>query len=782
MVKKLPAVVIISAILVALFLLPAAVLAQEVIEKIETVGNDRISRETIIYYLSVREGGYFTDDQLQRDFRVLWTTGFFANLKIEDLPGTRGRIIRITVEENPVIRNISYKTGKRLKQDAIVKKLKEKDENILAYSHFNAHRLQRVKATIDELLQEKGLLAAKIDMEIKKQGKNEVDVIIKIDEGPKLRVGEIVFEGETRLPSNYLRWAMKDNRPHSFFNWIAGKDVYKSNTIKDDLDRIKKKLQESGYMEADVGEPRIEQIEKNSVLMKKQKMVRLVVPVKTGKIYRVGEIKVDGNKAFKSLGIISMVKLKPGEVYSSKLREKSIESISELYRNFGYLYIQVMPVENLDPKNKLVNVTFNVYEGEVTYLYRLEFKGNTFTKDKVIRREMILREGDRFSLALFKDSILRIKQLGLVDIEKDPDIKPSPDDPTKINVQLNVKELQRNNIQFSAGYSGYEGTFVAFSYSTVNFLGAGESLELTAQQGKLIKNYQFSFSEPYVFDRPITAGFSIFTRRYSYPSLYNQKMTGGNLILGARILGYWRANLTYTLQRVEAWLPEGSPLDPDSPNYDPRYGMMFYGSGKYYESSLTPMIYRSTIDSPLTPTQGTMYSAMFKYAGTFLGGDIDLVKPEFEFSHYQPLVGRHVVGFHICYQFVKSIRKSKIPYWEKFYLGGERSIRGYEVYTIGPRTDTGAMIGGDKALYANAEYIIPVGGPLYAIFFYDVGNALSSGQKFSLRNMYSSAGFEARIFVPALRVPFRLIFAFNNKKIYEDESNFAFRFAVGTTF
>lgn len=762
--------------------LAVSLAGQEVAERIEILGNDRVSRETVLYYLSVREGERFSDEQLQRDFRVLWSTGFFSNIKIEDLPGTQGRVIRITVEENPVIKTVTYKTGKRVKQNDIVNKLKEKDENILAYSYYSPNRVQRVKQTIQDLLAEKGLLAASIETEVKKAGRNEVELLVKIDEGPKLRVADVVFEGDTRLPPNYLRWSMKDNRPHSLFNWIAGKDVYKQNKLGEDLERIKKKLQENGYMEAVVEEPRMEQVEKRTVLFKKQKMVRLVVPVKTGHIYRTGEVKVEGNKAFNAKGLMTMIRLQPGEIYSTKYREKSIEDIAELYRNFGYLYIQVMPVENLDPRKKVVNVVFNVNEGEVAYLHRLEFRGNTFTKDKVIRREMLLREGDRFSLAAFKNSILRVKQLGLVDIEKDPDILPDPEDPTKINVKVNVKELQRNNIQFTAGYSGYEGTFVAFSYSTVNFLGAGESLEVMLQQGKLVKNYMFSFTEPYVFDKPVTTGLSLFNRRYSYPGLYNQRMIGGNLLLGARIFGYWRSNLTYTLQKVEAWLPEGSPLDPNSPNYDPYYGYMFYGSGKYYQSSLTPMIYYSTVDSPLTPSRGTMVSAMVKYSGTFLGGDIDLVKPEFEFSRYQPFVKKHVLGFHIAYQFIKSINHSKVPYWEKFYLGGERSIRGYDVYTIGPRSSSGAILGGDKALYMNAEYIIPVGGPLYGIFFYDAGNALATGQKFSLRNMYSSAGFEARIFVPALRVPFRLIFSYNNRKILESESNFAFRFAVGTTF
>jgi len=758
--------------------------AQEIIEKIEIVGNDRVTPETILYYVSSRENGYFNEEQIQRDFRVLWSTGFFADLKIEQVPGTRGVILRVTVVENPMVRSIVYKTGKKLKENDIVSKLKEKDENILPYSYLNPYKLQRIKDTISDLLAEKGLLAAKIDMETQKQGKNDVDVVIRIDEGPKLRVGEVVFEGNPKLPPNELIWSMKDNRPHTFFNWIAGKDVYKQNKLTEDIAAIKKKYQEAGYMEATVGPARVDEVTKTNVFLKKQTMMQLVVPVNPGYLYRVGEIKIEGNKAFNSKGLMLKVQLRPGEVYSTKDREKTVEDMSEVYRNWGYLYAQIMPVENLDPKNKRVNVTFNIYEGDVAYLHRLEFKGNNYTKDKVIRREMLIREGDRFSLAMFKDSVLRIRQLGLVDLEGEPDIKPNTEDPTKIDVVVPVKELQRNNIQFTAGYSGYEGAFVAFSYSTVNFLGAGENLEFMVQTGKRVRNYSFGFTEPYLFDAPLSAGFNIYDRRYDYTlyGLYLQKTRGIDLTLGARLIGYWRTSMTYTIQKLDVSYPEnsesGAPVTPYAP---------IYGSGTFYESSITPMIYRSTIDSPLTPTRGTLYSALVKLAGGPLGGGVDLIKPVVEVTHYQPFVSNHVIGLHAQYEFILSTDYSKIPYWEKFFLGGERSIRGYEVYAIGPYqiySSTGypVNIGGEKAVTLNAEYIIPIGGPLYGIFFYDVGNAILHGQKFSLHNMYTSAGFEARIFVPALRVPFRLIFAYNNRKVYREASNFAFRFAVGTTF
>jgi outer membrane protein insertion porin family len=760
------------ALLVFVVLLPAVLFAQEVIEKIEVVGNDRVTRETILYYISSREGDYFNEDQVRRDFRVLWSTGFFSDVKIEDLTGTRGKILRITVEENPVIKAVTFKTGKKLKENDIISKLKEKDEYILPYSYYSPAKVQKMKKTISDLLSEKGLLAAKIETELKKEGKNEVDLVVKIDEGPKLRVGDVVFEGATKLPPSTLEWAMKDNRPHTFINWIIGKDVYKQNKLPDDIDLIKKKFQENGYMEATVGQPRIEEYTKRSIFFKKQKMARIIIPVNPGYLYRVGEITIEGNKAFAAKGLRTMVKLQPGEVYSTKDREKTIEDISELYRNWGYLYIQVSPVENLDPKRKIVNVAFNISEGEIVYLNRLEFRGNNYTKDKVIRREMLVREGERFSLAMFKDSVLRIKQLGLVDLEKDPDFKTDPNDPTKMDVTVNVKELQRNNIQFSAGYSGYDGTFLAFSYSTVNFLGAGENLDLTIQQGKRIRNYSFGFSEPYLFDQPVTAGFNIYDRYYDYSALglYTQKAKGVDLTLGARLFGYWRANLTYTIQKINVSYPEGTALAP------------IYGSGTFYESSVTPMLYRSTIDSPLTPRRGTMYSAFVKFAGSFLGGDIDIIKPQIEFSHYQPFISNHVIGIHAEYEFIKSYNGSQVPYWEKFFLGGERSIRGYEVYSIGPKNEQGLILGGDKALVINAEYIVPIGGPLYGILFYDIGNSLASSRSISFKDMYTSTGLEARIFVPALRVPFRLIFAYNNRTLYTGQSNFAFRFAIGTTF
>lgn len=781
--------------IIGLFLLVVPLLSfgQELIEKIAIVGNERVTPETVMFYLSAREGDYYSDELLKKDFMVLWSTGFFSNIRIEQASGAKGKIVKIYLEENPVIKTIAYKTGKKVKEDDIVNKLKEKDEYVLPYSYYNPHKIQKITKTIEDLLAEKGLHAAKVDVETSKKGKGEVDIQFKIDEGPKVRVGEVEFIGKPKLPQSTLREAMKENQQLNLLSWVTGKSLFKQNKLPDDLANIKKKFQENGYMEATIGEPRIEEVTKRSFpFFKKQKMMKIVIPVNAGYLYRLGEVKIEGVKSFSAEKLKALIKLEKGEIYRTSIREKSVKDIQEVFTNYGYLYGQVIPVENLDPKNKVVNVTYNLYEGEICFLRRLEFKGNLFTKDKVIRREMLISEGDVFRLALFKDSVLRVRQLGLVDIEKDPDIKPAQDDPTQLDVMVNVKELQRNNIQFSAGYSGYEGMFVAASYSTVNFLGAGENLELTAQVGKRIRNYVFGFNEPYLFDYPISVGFNIYDRYMVYPYLYDRKGRGIDLTLGARIIGYWRSSLTYGYELVDISQPETQSGETETFNssslsssyYDP-YSQGLMGWGHYIISSVSPSLYRSTVDSPLTPTRGTMYMISLKYAGTFLGGEIHMIKPRFEFTHFQPIIRGQSLGFHIEYSYVKPLRNSEVPFWERYFLGGERNIRGYEIYTIGPRDEQGSNIGGLKSLVINAEYILHVGGqdsPLYLIAFHDMGNSYSQQERLSLKNMYMSSGVEARIFVPALRVPFRLIFSYNNRRIYRDDSNFAFRFAIGTTF
>jgi outer membrane protein insertion porin family len=757
--------------------------AEDRIEKIEVLGNDKVTRETIVYYLSVREGDYFDETILRKDFRVLWSTGFFSNIRIESEQGREGKIVKIIVEENPLVKEIKFQTGKAVKEGDIINKLKENDQYILPYSHYSPAKVQRIKTTIEGMLAEKGLRFGMVTVDLDKPGKNEMGLVFRIAEGSQIKVGDIVFEGAPDMNTGRLLGAMKGNKKHDLISMISGKDNLNADKLGDDIAQVKKKLQEKGYMEALVGEPRIDEMMRRNLFFKKRKMARIVIPISPGERYAVGNIKIEGNKIVSSKSLLSFLKIKPGDIYSSGAREKAMEKITEIYRDIGHLYIQAVPVETLDPKNRKVHLAISIQEGDPVYLHRLEFKGNTFTKDKVLRRELLLREGDRFSLAMFKDSVLRLKQLGLVDVEKDPDIQPRADDPSQIDVAVNVKELQRNSLQFSAGYSGYDGTFLAVGYSTVNLMGMGENLDAMVQYGKRIKNYSLSFTEPYFLDMPMSVGGSIFNRSTYYPGLFRQESRGLNYSVGTRIAGYWRASVTYGFEYVNLSAITTEDDDGESVSYyNPYYSGGSYGYGHYYVGSLTPTIYLNTVDSPLMPTRGSLYSISCKFAGGVLGGEVDMIKPQFEWSRFQSFYKNTVIGLHVSYEFIRSLGSSGIPFWERFFLGGERSVRGYEIYSIGPVNSSGTNQGGEKSLIINAEYIIPVGGPLNLILFCDAGNAFTRHATVDLGDLYTSMGLEMRIFVPALRVPFRLIFSRNNRLTAYNDSHFAFRFAVGTTF
>jgi outer membrane protein insertion porin family len=778
--------------LAALF--PLVLYGQEVIEKIEIIGNETVTKDTVLYYLTFDEGDYFSRAAIRDDFKILWATGYFSDIKVEIEEGEEGKVIKVYVQENPVIKKITYKTGKKIKEKDIKEKLQEENVSLQPYSYYRPYRVSQMEKVIRDRMDEKGLPSGKVETEVKQKGSNEVELIFNIDAGHKIKIGDVVFKGKPKLKESTLMNALKENKEHSVISWATGKDTFKQDQLESDVSNLVEKFKQHGFMEAQIGDPVVDEIEKRSIFLKKQTMKKITIPVDAGYLYFVGDVSIEGNEFFNAKNLKTLIPLEEGDIYSIEDREKGVEEISKLYQNFGYMYIRVIPVERLDPKNKKVNVTYNIIEGPVAYIDRIEFKGNTYTNDKVMRREMIVREGSRFSYEMFKNSILRINQLGLVEIKQDPDIQPDPQDPSQVDITVNVTELQRNNIQFTAGYSGYQGAFVSLSYSTVNFLGAGEKLELVAMYGKRIKNYSFGFTEPYIFDLPINAGFSIHNQEMVYPGLFNRKGKGIDLHIGGRIRGYWRARLSYGLEYLDIseskedddYLPFYNPYTPYGGGYGMGYNPYYYGGGfgygKYNISSFSPMIYRNTVDSPLTPSRGTLYLASCKFAGGILGGDISMIKPRFEWTLYKPIIKNTSLGFHIEYQFIKPIGNSSIPFWERYYLGGERSIRGYDIYTIGPRNEEGYNMGGEKALVFNAEYIIPVGGPVYAIFFYDLGNAYAPNQKIDVSNMYSSAGLEARIFVPALRVPFRLIFSYNNRIAREGDSNFKFRFAIGTTF
>jgi len=761
---------------VLILLICSLFLSSAIIEKIVLEGNKKVSKDTILFYMKSMENGDFSQDKLRQDFKTLWDTGFFEDIAIESEDGQRGKIVKLILKENPLIASVTYKTGKKVKKDDIIEKMQENNVSLMAFSHYSPSKIKKVERIIKEMLLEKGFNQGKVTVS-KADEKGQVALTVSVVQGPKTRIGRVVFPGldSGKVSSGFLRRGLKNNRSHGLLNTVSGKDTLNKEKLNEDLEEIKLRLQQKGYLEAKVGQPTFGMIKRQHILGKMQNMLQMTIPVEVGPRYRVGEIKFEGNKVLKTKYLNRFITLKKGRIYNIKKRNKMIEEIQKVYTSLGYFYIQIAPFENLDPVKKVADLTFRVVENEIVYLGKLEFTGNNFTKDHVIRREWFLREGHRFNVNALEDSIRRMKQLGLVTIEKMPDMKPDPDDPQKVDLKVEVQELNRNMVNFNVGYSGYDGWFVALGYSTQNFLGLGETFALNFQTGTRSKNYRFAFTEPRMFNSIASLGVDVHKTSFEFPGMYTRNGEGFSVSSGFRFWRYWGMSLAYSYERIDI-----SDVNEDLEWTNP-YSYYYYTEGKRAVSAIIPTIYYSTVDSPLFPTSGVRYLLNYQYSGGFLGGDIYLHKYKLEYARFVPLLKRrHVFGFHVVYQGMTPFGSKEIPFYEKYFLGGERSIRGFDIYQLGPKNDDGYVTGGTQAFYINAEYRIPLNQQFSFVFFYDVGNAFDG--PISWKDRYESLGLELKVYVPMLGVPFRLIFAYNPTTVREGDSHFAFRFGVGPSF
>lgn len=767
------------------FLLFQFFLSGENIEKIVIKGNSKVSKDTILFYMKSKENGVYSNEFIKKDFRSLWDTGFFENIKIESENGKTGKIITITIKENLMISSITYKTGKKIKEKDITEKLQENNIVLTTFSHYNPSKIKKIEKIIKDILLEKGYNEGKVNIITKKEKEN-ILLTINVIQGPKTRIGSVIFPGlDPKLVSpGFVRRGMKSNKQHGILSTIGNKDVYNKEKMPEDLEKIKLRLQQKGFLEAKVGKPTFSIFNRYSVwnylwpFTKKRKMLKVSIPVELGPKYKIGEIKIEGNKIIRTDFLKGMAssKMKKGKTYNIKVRNKIIENIRKFYGSLGYFYCQIAPVENLDPIKNIADLTLRIIENEVVYLGKLEFEGNTYTKDHVIRREWFLREGNVLNSNLLEDCIRRTKQLGLVTIEEMPEIKPDPQDPQKINITAKVKEINRQSINFNVGYSGYDGWFISAGYSTQNFLGQGETLSLNFLKGSRAETYSFGFTEPYILNLPASLGINVFKTSYNYPYLYTRNSAGFHIMSSYRFWRFWGSSLRYTLEKVEI-----DNIDEDLQWENP-FSFYYYTEGKRTISSLSPTLYYSTVDSPIFPSSGVKYLFNYRYSGGFLGGDIYLNKFKLEFIKFIPSIKNHTFGIHAVWQQVKAFGGKELPFYERYFLGGEQSIRGFDIYRIGPKNEDGYIIGGDKAAFLNLEYRIPLNQQFSFVLFYDIGNSYDVGVPINIDDTYSSLGVEFRVFVPMLNVPFRLIFAYNPRPLHEEDSHYQFRFAVGPSF
>jgi outer membrane protein insertion porin family len=770
-----------------------------VVERVDFIGNRRVRSDTLKARIFTREGDPYNEETLRRDFQALWNTQFFEDVKlrVEDSPkGPNYKIIVFDVKERPVIRRIRYDGTHSVSESDILDRFKERKVGLTVESQFDPTRIKKAEVVLKELLGEHGRQFAKVTPQYERvAASNAVILVFKVEEGPKVKVGRIKFTGNHAFSDRKIIRAMRHDRPYAiplYFWYIPVlTKTYDREKLNEDLEvGVRGLYQDNGYFRVIVKDPILENVDTTHFRMgipiagrASGKAVNITIPIEEGDRYRMGTLKIvsaDPDKALslKVDALKTVFPLHEGDIFSIDKLRKANKSYTDAYGQYGFIDFTLEPEFDINDDAKRINLTLKFSEEKQYYVRRIDFVGNTTTRDKVIRRELLLDEGQLFNKRAWEISILRLNQLDYFDrIEEDKavEIKRNTKEGT-VDLTLKLKEKGKQSIGLQGGVSGLAGTFIGLTYQTNNFLGLGETLTFSAQLGDIQRTFMFGFTEPYLFDRPISTGFTVFSSRYSFDQArqealllgqsvsvnpqfvqnYNQNSTGFTVYgsYPVKRLSFTRVGLTYGLTRtnIQAFNDASKLL------FEAIQFRSFAGPSALngiVSSSLQPTITYNTVDNPINPHTGKSYFYSVRFEGGPLGGNVNDISNIFDWKYFHPVnKRRNTLGFHATAAYITSYGGKEVPPFSRFYMGGENDIRGYDIRSISPVTFipvasaqaisyrdptcfgcpprsftipvlvyTATLPGGDTQGSGNFEYSIPIVGPVTARLFFDGGTA-----------------------------------------------------------
>lgn len=722
---------------------PAKV-GENIIEAVDFRGQHRVPQDTLRALIYTKKGDVYDEEAIHRDFIALWNTGRFDDLRIEKEKGPSGGIIlRFLVTERRTVHTIDYTGNKSISKSEILDRFKDRKVALSPESQFDPGKVQRAKNVLQEYLAERGHQYATVTPQIRQVPPGGVDITFAINEGPKVKVGHILIQGNQAFTSREVIRAMKNLKPigipHSllFENLFAR--TYDSTKLDEDSERVRQFYQSHGYFEARV----INHSEKIYDVVGKGIKIPLINPKKPGKRVDITMVLSEGDKYFlRNFNFVGMKLFRtpdliarqvfgmaPGDTFSTERLQKGLDNLRKLYGDFGYIDFVPSPDPEPVPGKDQIDLTIDVDEGHQFFVRRIDFQGNSTTRDKVIRRELLIDEGDLFSNRLWETSILRINQLGYFDPLKPEDAAEIKRD-TKTNtvdLLLKVKERGKNSIQLNGGVSGISGSFIGFSYATNNFLGLGETLSLNSQIGTLLTSVSFGFTEPYLFDKPVQTGFTIFYQRYSYDQARQASLLAGNpsLIgfynsLGTQNLLNYVSNgrgfttfVSYQLKRsfARVGLTYGyniqtlTPLTTAASSYFDYLDFQGIGGptsltsncnsatmntgcnslNGIRTSTITPSLSYNTVDHPIIPSRGLRVNLSAGFSGSVIGGNVNTLQPALDVAYFRRgIFRRNVMGFHLNARLITGFGGKVAPPYSRYYMGGEDDIRGFEILSISP--------------------------------------------------------------------------------------------------
>jgi len=762
------------------------------IDRFEVSGNLSVASDTIRVYLGIAPGAAYDPVAIQRNFLNLWQTGLFDDIRIEAEKSEGGVVVKVVVVERPRIGAVEYRGNKSLTSTKIGEELDKDKIDLHIGNTVDQTVVKRAAESVRKAYAEAGFEGVTVETVTESMVEpGEQKLIFTVNEGIKAKVKAIDFTGNKRFSDRRLRGVMKEVKKSNLITWIRKKNIYTPSKLEEDLEKVKNLYLDHGYKDVEFGDPRIV-----TVGSAKRPRVRVTIPVKEGDVHTFGEVTVSGNTVFTSEQIIGNWPLQRGETLRRKPIQNRIDLFDEAYRRRGHIYAYVNP-EYIEREGNVVDVNIQIFEGDQFKLGRLEFQGNTTTKDKVLRREIFLDEGMIMDMETFKQSIYKLGQLGYFKVTENPDFKVNQAGKS-VDITIKGQEEGKNDVQFGGGYSETYGFFGQFQFSTRNFLGEGENFGVSFQRGRRQNFFSLSYADPWFLDTPNSFGVSVFDRSTIFPDVtgaFEVRSKGGTVAYGYRLDRFESVSLLYGYDRSRNF-NEFTATPDDNGNIPlPTVGLDF----TYITSAVIPSYRYDSRDNPFDTTRGSRASLSVAYSGGPLGGSINNLKPVVNLSTFRRLSRKTSVSFNVeggsIFPFAKDCvntyserallgQEFCVPPGERFYVGGETSVRGFTTSSLGAKEVVNGLnriVGSYKYNVFNAEYIYRLNDPLRVVLFADAGNGYGFGQKWDVTDLRYSAGAELRIFLPVFQFPLRFIYAFNPDKREGDDFD-TFQFTIGSAF
>jgi outer membrane protein insertion porin family len=686
---------------------------QILVKEIAVQGNRRVQEAVILGRVSAKIGNPFVANRTAEDIRGIFALGFFddVQVRVEDFEG--GVKLTYVVVERPFVRDIVFAGNK--KQDAAT--LQEKIDLKLG-SVYNPVEVNRTADKLKEFYETEGYFEVGITPEVEKLPDGDVTVTFRIAEGRRITIDQIVIEGAQGLTPKQIKVAMETQERE----FIVLRGTVQRQRLDEDVDRIIQLYNDHGYVQA-----RVESAETQLDREAARATVRIVVV--EGPQFKVGGVDVTGNSVLPMEEIRRRIELKTGDVFSrTKLRD-SVKGITDLYSAIGRASADVGPGTMQDIPNRLVNIVFEIAEGPETYVERINISGNTRSEEKILRREIPMAEGDLFTSQKLARAKQRLTNLNYFDKVNTTTTPGSGKD--KIIVNIDVTEKPTGVFSIGGGYSSQDGVLGTLDLSQRNFLGKGWEVFLRLRGGEKLQQGTIGFTEPWLFDQPLAAGFDLFNTRRILTD-YTVNSLGGDIRFGHPLGEYSRWNALYRVSqdKISAVNPLGSPE-------------LLSQEGTHLTSLVGMNLSRDTRDNIFDPTRGSTASIGVDFAGVGFGEQF--VRSVASATYFQPLPWlEHVLSFRAMAGYAVGWNKDPVPLFERFYLGGSNSLRQFKSLQVSPRDGSGTRIGGNSELLGTIEYQIPLFFGIKAAIFYDVGNVwgpdISGGAKIDITELRHGAG------------------------------------------